>query len=165
MGDGWVAAATCSVSPKQTWWERHGTIETLLARAEKLSPAQDEDARREQIFGVQRRYFDVQIRRGREIAFVVVFGVLALGLAAGLVAGLTADTPPDTAESDFLVARIFIAGVCESSGHASVQTTMIYTHVINRGGLAVTSPLDFLTPESGSPVIKKPANNGKQSPG
>jgi len=109
---GWVAAAACSVSPKQTWWERLGTIETLLARAEKLAPAQDEDARREQIFGVQRRYFDVQTRRGREIAFVVVFGVLAVGVVAGLVAGLTADTPPNTAESDFLIARVFIAVVC-----------------------------------------------------
>jgi integron integrase len=27
-------------------------------------------------------------------------------------------------------------------GHRSVQTTMIYTHVLNRGGLAVRSPLD-----------------------
>jgi hypothetical protein len=112
MGDGWVAAAACSVTPKQTWWERLGTIETLLARAEKLAPAQDEDARREQIFGVQRRYFDVQTRRAREIAFIVVFGVLAVGVAAGLVAALTADTPPNTAESDFLIARVFIAGVC-----------------------------------------------------
>jgi site-specific recombinase XerD len=27
-------------------------------------------------------------------------------------------------------------------GHKSVETTMIYTHVIKRGGLAVRSPLD-----------------------
>jgi len=27
-------------------------------------------------------------------------------------------------------------------GHADVRTTMIYTHVLNRGGLAVRSPLD-----------------------
>jgi site-specific recombinase XerD len=27
-------------------------------------------------------------------------------------------------------------------GHADVKTTMIYTHVLNRGGLAVLSPLD-----------------------
>jgi site-specific recombinase XerD len=27
-------------------------------------------------------------------------------------------------------------------GHANVQTTMIYTHVLNRGGLGVKSPLD-----------------------
>ncbi len=27
-------------------------------------------------------------------------------------------------------------------GHRSVATTMVYTHVLNRGGLAVRSPLD-----------------------
>jgi site-specific recombinase XerD len=27
-------------------------------------------------------------------------------------------------------------------GHVSVKTTQIYTHVLNRGGLAVRSPLD-----------------------
>ena len=27
-------------------------------------------------------------------------------------------------------------------GHADVRTTMIYTHVLNRGGISVKSPLD-----------------------
>ena len=35
-----------------------------------------------------------------------------------------------------------IRTVQELLGHRSVQTTMIYTHVLNRGGLGVTSPLD-----------------------
>ncbi|MGA7985337.1 MAG: tyrosine-type recombinase/integrase [Burkholderiales bacterium] len=29
-------------------------------------------------------------------------------------------------------------------GHASVETTMIYTHVMNKGGRGVASPLDGL---------------------
>lgn len=29
-------------------------------------------------------------------------------------------------------------------GHAELETTMIYTHVLNQGGYAVTSPLDRL---------------------
>jgi integron integrase len=39
-------------------------------------------------------------------------------------------------------------------GHKDVKTTMIYTHVLNRGGLAVRSPLDSVAPA----VIRRQAD-------
>ena len=46
-----------------------------------------------------------------------------------------------------------IRTVQELRGHNDVKTTMIYTHVLNRGGHGVKSPLDRLR--------KEPARDGR----
>jgi site-specific recombinase XerD len=40
-----------------------------------------------------------------------------------------------------------IRTVQELLGHSNVKTTMIYTHVLNRGGRVVRSPMDLGLPE------------------
>ncbi len=69
----------------------------------------------------------------------------AIRSAAKLV-GLAKPVGPHTFRHSFathvLEAGYDIRTVQELLGHKDVKTTMIYTHVLNRGGLAVRSPLD-----------------------
>jgi site-specific recombinase XerD len=63
--------------------------------------------------------------------------------AAGLTKPVTCHTFRHCFATHLLEAGYDIRTVQELLGHADVKTTMIYTHVLQRGGLAVRSPLDF----------------------
>ena len=68
--------------------------------------------------------------------------------AAAQGAGLTKPVTPHTFRHAFATHLLEdghdIRTVQELLGHAHVETTMIYTHVLNRGGRGVESPFDRL---------------------
>jgi integron integrase len=82
------------------------------------------------------------IRRHHVYENYLVRGVKDAARAAGIAKHVSCHTLRHSFATHLLEAGYDIRTVQELLGHASVETTMVYTHVMNKGGRGVTSPLD-----------------------
>jgi integrase len=84
--------------------------------------------------GEERRHHPHESGMNRELAAAV--------RAAGLSKRVTSHSLRHSFATHLVEDGVDIRTVQELLGHASVETTMVYTHVLNKGGRGVTSPLD-----------------------
>ena len=99
------------------------------------------------VFPATRGYRDPetgQKRRHHLHETVLQRGVRAAARSAGLSKRVTCHTLRHSFATHLLEDGADIRTIQELLGHADVSTTMVYTHVLNRGPQGVLSPMDRL---------------------
>jgi integron integrase len=97
------------------------------------------------VFPATRRYFDPRAgtqRRHHLHETVIQRAVKRAVASAGVAKRASCHTLRHSFATHLLEAGTDIRTLQELLGHRSVTTTMVYTHVLRRGGLGVRSPLD-----------------------
>jgi len=93
------------------------------------------------------------IRRHHVFEDVLIRAVKEAARAAGIPKHVSCHTLRHSFATHLLENGYDIRTVQELLGHQSVETTMIYTHVMNKGGRGVQSPLD--PAGSGNPYVAR----------
>ena len=127
-----------------------GRVELPGSLAEKL-PSAASSLQWQWLFPATRRYTDPrtgEMRRHHLDASVVQRAVQAAAESArgevGLVKRVSCHTFRHSFATHLIESGYDIRTVQELLGHRDVRTTMLYTHVLNKGGRGVRSPADLL---------------------
>ncbi len=123
-----------------------GRVDVPGALARKYPKASTE-FRWQWVFPATRTHVDVvtrEIRRHHLHATVIQRAVADAVRSAGLMKRATCHTFRHSFATHLIEDGYDIRTVQELLGHTDVRTTMIYTHVLNKGGRGVRSPMDAL---------------------
>jgi len=99
------------------------------------------------LFPAARHYVDRvtgERRRHHLHPTVLQRAVKVAGQAAGITKPVSCHTLRHSFATHLLESGYDLRTIQELLGHRDVRTTMIYTHVLNRGALGVRSPLDAI---------------------
>jgi integron integrase len=113
---------------------------------ERKSPSAASDWAWQYVFPASRRHLNPagEYRRHHVHESVIQRAVRAAAAGADIHKRVTCHVLRHSFATHLLQDGYDIRTVQELLGHRDVATTMIYTHVLNRGGLGVRSPLDRL---------------------
>lgn len=128
--------------------QHSGVAGSALPEAlERKIPHAGRDWRWQYLFPASRIYVDVDNRKRRRhhIHDTVIQRALAEAVrASGISKPASCHSLRHSFATHLLESGSDIRTIQELLGHESLRTTMIYTHVLNKGGLGVTSPADRL---------------------